>query len=615
MTFPTHRLGWLLPLLCLLALGTGAWRGLKQPPGPDLHTFGSLPVVANGRVQPIDSLARNALLSIHGKQQVPGKDAPPSPTAWLAELAFQPEAADQRTIFLIQHDEVLGLLGLTADEGKYFSFERLVPRLGKMSEEASRIAAKEPQTWSTYEKAIMKLWRDLERYQQLKFAFGHPATKQLEFDLDQLVAGAKSATEEAAKQQRGEDHDPTIIEAAEARLRVLREWSTQTNVLTEPPSAGAPATNPGVWHSFPASALAAASEGHLHPSTLAYAQLGTAWRAADNTTFDRIAGDLRDQFQQQRPDDLRKSRVEWTFNQLAPFTACMPVYIASFVCAFLSWLWPQAGLRTTAFRALLLGFVIHTLGLIVRMLLEGRPPVTNLYSSAIFIGWGAIVLSILLELFHKNAIGTAVAALTGFATLLIAHHLSLGGDTLEMMRAVLDSNFWLATHVIVITLGYSSTFLAGTIAMLYLLRHASGGVPKQAALSMRGMVYGILCFATLASFVGTVLGGIWADQSWGRFWGWDPKENGALLIVLWNALILHARWGGMIREKGMMVMAVFGNIVTSWSWFGTNMLGIGLHSYGFTDRAFLWLSAFVVSQLLVMALAIIPRRECASKAA
>ena len=265
--------------------------------------------------------------------------------------------------------------------------------------------------------------------------------------------------------------------------------------------------------------------------------------------------------------------------------------------------------RSAAFRILLIGFAMHTAGLITRMVLEGRPPVTNLYSSAVFIGWGVIVLSILLELYHRNAIGTAVAAVIGFATLLIAHHLSLSGDTLEMMRAVLDTNFWLATHVVIITLGYSSSFLAGSIAIAWILRRAFGGMQPAVSTSMRGMVYGIICFATLASFVGTVLGGIWADQSWGRFWGWDPKENGALLIVIWNAIILHARWGGMVKERGMMVMAVFGNIVTSWSWFGTNMLGIGLHSYGFTDAAFLWLSAFIVSQLLIMAISFLPQRE------
>jgi hypothetical protein len=126
------------------------------------------------------------------------------------------------------------------------------------------------------------------------------------------------------------------------------------------------------------------------------------------------------------------------------------------------------------------------------------------------------------------------------------------------------------------------------------------------------MVYGIVCFATLFSFVGTILGGIWADQSWGRFWGWDPKENGALLIVLWNAIILHARWGGLVRARGLMNMAIVGNIVTSWSWFGTNMLGIGLHAYGFMDAAFRWLMIFIGSQVFLIALGLLPLKYWAS---
>jgi cytochrome c biogenesis factor len=122
------------------------------------------------------------------------------------------------------------------------------------------------------------------------------------------------------------------------------------------------------------------------------------------------------------------------------------------------------------------------------------------------------------------------------------------------------------------------------------------------------LIYGIICFATLFSFVGTILGGIWADQSWGRFWGWDPKENGALLIVLWCATMLHARWGGLVRERGLAAMAVFGNIITSFSWFGVNMLGVGLHSYGFMDQALVALYSFIGSQLAIMALALIPPR-------
>jgi ABC-type transport system involved in cytochrome c biogenesis permease subunit len=197
----------------------------------------------------------------------------------------------------------------------------------------------------------------------------------------------------------------------------------------------------------------------------------------------------------------------------------------------------------------------------------------------------------------------------GFITLLIAHHLSFEGDTMEMLRAVLDTNFWLATHVVAVTLGYASTFLAGFLAIVYVLRGMfTDSLDKATAKSLYNMVYGIVCFAMLFSFVGTVLGGIWADQSWGRFWGFDPKENGALLIVIWNAIILHARWGGYIRERGMMNMAMFGNIVTSFSWFGVNMLGAGLHSYGFMDKAYPWLLGFDFNQFLLICVGMLPLR-------
>ena len=159
------------------------------------------------------------------------------------------------------------------------------------------------------------------------------------------------------------------------------------------------------------------------------------------------------------------------------------------------------------------------------------------------------------------------------------------------------------------TLGYASTFVAGFLAIIYILRgFFTSGLDQPTAKSLVKMIYGIVCFATLFSFVGTVLGGIWADQSWGRFWGWDPKENGALIIVLWNALILHARWGGLVRERGLVNMAIVGNIVTSWSWFGVNMLGIGLHSYGFMDAAFYWLMAFVILNLALISLGAMPLR-------
>lgn len=163
----------------------------------------------------------------------------------------------------------------------------------------------------------------------------------------------------------------------------------------------------------------------------------------------------------------------------------------------------------------------------------------------------------------------------------------------------------------VVTSGAVAGGVAGGVIGAAAAAALAKGLPKrpdslELGKALAKMVYAVVCFATLFSFVGTVLGGIWADQSWGRFWGWDPKENGALMIVLWNALILHARWGGLVRERGLMNLAVFGNIVTSFSWFGVNMLGIGLHSYGFMDAAFKWLMAFIASQVLIIGLGSLP---------
>jgi cytochrome c-type biogenesis protein CcsB len=347
----------------------------------------------------------------------------------------------------------------------------------------------------------------------------------------------------------------------------------------------------------------------------------------DAAEFNSAVAGYKEWLRPKFSEELSKGRAEFYFNQIKTFLHATIIYIFAFVlagAALLSFGTTPAvseSLRRAAFYLIALAFVVHTFGLIYRMVLEGRPPVTNLYSSAIFIGWASCLLGLILEWFYRVGLGSAVAALAGFITLLIAHNLAIGGDTMEMMRAVLDTNFWLATHVVTVTLGYAATFVAGTLAIAYIVLGiftpllSAGIKPGQAAIgkgevnmgkALARMTYAIICFATLFSFIGTVLGGIWADQSWGRFWGWDPKENGALLIVLWNAIILHARWGGLVRDRGLMNLAIFGNMVTAFSWFGVNMLGIGLHSYGFMDSAFKWLMLFWASQVAIIGLGSLP---------
>ncbi len=308
--------------------------------------------------------------------------------------------------------------------------------------------------------------------------------------------------------------------------------------------------------------------------------------------------------------DPAKLRFESWFDHFEPFYHAAVLYVLAFVLGVTAWLGWNKPLNRSAFSLVLIAFVIHTFSLIARMYISGRwgVTVTNLYSSAIFIGWAACLLGILLEVVYGIGIGTVVAGAAGFGALLIAHFLSLDGDTIAVMQAVLDTNFWLATHVTTITLGYATTFIAGLLGVVYIVAglftsSMNGDVGK----SITRMIYGTLCFAIFFSFVGTVLGGLWADDSWGRFWGWDPKENGALIIVLWNALVLHARWGGMVKDRGLAVLAVGGNIVTSWSWFGVNLLGVGLHSYGFQEGVGLALVLFCASQLALIGLGSAPR--------
>ncbi len=270
--------------------------------------------------------------------------------------------------------------------------------------------------------------------------------------------------------------------------------------------------------------------------------------------------------------------------------------------------------RWATFAIILVTFLVHTIAIVVRIWISGRPPVVNLYSSAVFIGWAGVLATMVLELIYPLGVCNLASALIGACTLSIARSLDTS-DTMHVLEAVLDTQFWLSTHVITIALGYAATFTAGAVGILALVHRMISGIDQQSAEQRSDfnravqdiftrIIYGVLCFAILLSFIGTVLGGLWADDSWGRFWGWDPKENGALMIVLWNALVLHANWDRMVGPRGLAVLAVLGNIVTSWSWFGTNQLGIGLHSYGFTSAVLLTLAGVVIGHVVFAAVSL-----------
>ena len=497
---------------------------------------------------------------------------------------------------------MLGLFGWEQSDRKYFSFAELTPFLKQIDEQGGQSEKLESVQRSAYQNAILNLRNALVLYQHLKNSVQPEDAQNFAGELEGFETSIPGAAKAARQRETGQNFDKPKLDDVAELIQRYEKLSEMAYILAVPSVA----LN-GEWRSIGDSLLHSVGTGEIHPIVKDYALIGDAYRAGDRVAFNRHVDLLADWIAKEQPTVAKRTSFEFLFNYVDPFTHSMVLYVLAFLLACGSWLGWNRVLNRSAFYLLLLALAVHTFGLVSRMYLQERPPVTNLYSSAIFIGWGAVIVSLILERIFRDGIGAACAGAIGFITLIIAHHLAGSGDTLEMLQAVLDTNIWLATHVVAITTGYSAMFLAGMLAIIYVIRGVfTRSLKKETADSLARMTYGVVCFATLFSFVGTVLGGIWADQSWGRFWGWDPKENGAVLIVLWCAIILHARWGGFIRQRGLMVMAIFGNVVTSFSWFGVNMLGVGLHSYGFMQKAFPWLVGFMLSQLALMAIAAMP---------
>ena len=349
-----------------------------------------------------------------------------------------------------------------------------------------------------------------------------------------------------------------------------------------------------------------------NPLTEKMAQILEAYRDKKNKTdeFNKSVKEYHTLLEEHAPSEYNKDKIrtEFRYRNFAPLFYTAFYYLVPLILTLFGWLFQSRTLNRSAFWLSIVLFAFHTYGLATRIYISGRPPVTNLYSSAVFIGWAAVLAAIIMERIYQKGFGNVLGSIIGFSTLYIAHQLAGDGDTMKVLQAVLDTQFWLATHVVCIAMGYSATFAAGILGAFYIV----GGfftprIDSQTEKDLMRMIYGSVCFAMFLSFVGTVLGGLWADDSWGRFWGWDPKENGALLIVLWNVLVLHARWDKIVSNRGFAGLVVFGNIVTAWSWFGVNELGVGLHSYGFTEGVLFNLAIFALAHLLLIAISLTPK--------
>jgi ABC-type transport system involved in cytochrome c biogenesis permease subunit len=265
----------------------------------------------------------------------------------------------------------------------------------------------------------------------------------------------------------------------------------------------------------------------------------------------------------------------------------------------------KAAFRWIGVSGLVAGFLIHTAGFILRMVVSGRPPVTNMYESVIWVSWGCVLFAGIIGWAYKKAIIPASASVFAIVALVLADSLpSVLDPSIQPLEPVLRSNFWLTIHVLTITLSYAafalSLCLGNVVLGNFLFRPGKTEVIQYSSLYMyRAMQIGVVLL-----LAGTILGGVWADYSWGRFWGWDPKEVWAAIALLLYLAVLHGRFAGWLLGFGFAACTVLSFLGVLMAWYGVNfVLGAGLHSYGFGTGGTGYVLCYVVAQVAFIALA------------
>jgi ABC-type transport system involved in cytochrome c biogenesis permease subunit len=569
----------------------------------NFYEFGRLPVAYESRVKPFDSMARTTLVALSQRQTFKeklddSKEASKPATRWLLDMMTDPEKADTYQVFRIDNVDVVKTLGLKRNKHNRYSLVEIGEHADAMIGAAKQARDKGKRV-NSFDREILKLDARISNYRMIQLAFTAPDFEKVTPEDFKADAKAAAATWLQSKK---------AIDAAKAAVRKMRDRGMKPPLPIPEGSEG--------WEMYTAAHLADVAarnynEGVVNPAMEKFHAILNAYSRGDVAAFNTAVADYRSYLDANPPHDYDRARrdQETYMNRVEPFFWCSFLYLFGFVVSAIGWLGWSKVFNRIAFAIITTTFVLHVAAIAWRIYITERPPVINLYSSAVFIAAGVAMFGIIFEAVYKLGVGNVVAGLAGFGSLQIAHLLSLQEDTIQVLEAVLDTQFWLTTHVVCVTLGYAVTYAAGLLGAIYIVwglltPNFTGEISKE----LSRMIYGMLCFALLFSFFGTVLGGLWADDSWGRFWGWDPKENGALIIVLWNALVLHARWGGMVKERGLAILAVAGNITTSWSWFGVNQLGVGLHAYGFSKELMDVLFYFVAGSMVLVAAGSIPRR-------
>ena len=584
----------------------------------------TLPVQDGGRIKPLSTYAGFTMLGLHGARSMKiaddaGKEHRVKPVAWLLDVLFRPQFAIHQPTFRIDNSAVLEAIDVKPrgkrDRYSYADIEPGREKLGQLAQTYSAIEAKQR---DPLQNQVLDLASNLRTYESLLgwFTFarngvilrgsGENGGPDKRADVSALMATAP----QIRQQHGGSPHDGMLPHLRDllGQVEMLANFAGRALAILPPEDKAQIA-----WNNAGDAIMAVMDGRAANPQTAiediqaleATARAGSRGEEEFRQQFTSLRDRLSARAASRGED--RGIALEAAYYRKNWFLYALAWFLIGTLGAMSMWAFGRnlAG-RISAWLTLAAtgaGLVYCLIAITKRCIIMQRPPVGNLYDTIIFIAASVVLLALLVEFLTRQRFALGIAPILGTALIVLARRFELGDakDHMDPLVAVLDSNFWLTTHVITITLGYSAGLLSAFLSAGAVLLRGLGldGGDRNLRRALTRTVYGMLCLTLFLSLAGTVLGGIWANYSWGRFWGWDPKENGALLIVLWALAILHARLGGYIRDWGIHLASIFTAIVVTFSWWHVNFLGVGLHNYGFTaGKNTIWTFYAAISAIL-----------------
>jgi cytochrome c-type biogenesis protein CcsB len=554
------RFRFFVTLLCLLLSSVAFAQNADIPAADssslDFQQWGLLAIQDGGRRKPIDTFARETLIKITGRSTYTSRAKTWQATDFILSMLLDTHDWKKEPMILVSLGELRQRLGL-AEGQRLFSFNQLtaLPELSALASQAH------------------------ER-------------RKAEKPLDRLQIETMSVTE---------------------RLSLFAHVMGGSAFLLAP----APQKTTDPWIVPPAFAQYY-DEQQFAPAQTQLQTMANAYVKGDGFAFSRAANQLRDNLRQLSPKiypDESQLRLEYFYNHWDGF------YRAAWCYGIALLLLAIAHLRSTAQPAAprkrsylkiigvvlaIAGLLFHASGIVMRCLIAGRPPVTNMYESIIWVSFAVSFFGMIFFLRYRTPVYLLAALPVSLVALLLVHQMPIAmPSSIDPLVPVLRDNFWLTIHVLTITLSYAAFALAMGFGHILLFRYARNPVSARADQSMHFWLYRVLQLGVILLAAGTILGGVWANYSWGRFWGWDPKETWALIALLCYILTLHGRLAGWWTQFGLVVASVVCFLAVLMAWYGVNfVLGKGLHSYGFGIGGENYVGGFVIADLLFVGFAI-----------